>query len=362
VIREIISKVIGKLGPFQFPASEINRLLNPEPDTTKEYEKLLKVYKKTGQFQEKSTQLLERFTAFFQCCGNSCIAFFIAWLFYWSVPSHSFILLLCIFLSFIGYVTHKERRKVWMMVIVDEKDRLKQLFFELRDDRKIIDKKIELVEAPKTPNFQGLNIFGFRKLLRYNPSFFKILSRYDDNIIRFVLLHEAGHIESGSLLRIENILVAIISMIIVDTAIIMIFLSGLLQLIVLIISVIIIVAILILILRLSIDSMKNNEFVADENAFRKMRGCYQIGDPYVFIEKVFEAMDSIGNDTIYKEIGNEIKENGGKILKLIMKYSGLDKGYHPTNEDRVNRLKRIAFEQNAEMEKSSVGCSTSSLI
>jgi len=229
-----------------------------------------------------------------------------------------------------------------MSVILNENDRLKQLFFELRDEREIIDKKIDLVETTKTPNFQGLNILGLFKLLRYNPLFFKeCLSRHDDNIIRFVLLHEAGHIETGSWYRIENIIVGIILMVIVVAALTMILFSGFLRLIVLIISMVVIVGILCIIIRSFLESMKNDEFVADEHAFKKMQANYPIGHPCVFIDDIFNAMDSLEKDPSYKAISTKIMA-GDRIKELLIKYSGLEKGYHPTNEDRAIRLKEIA--------------------
>jgi len=339
---QIIRGIIGRLWLFQFPARWINKKLNPESETRAEYEKLINMHKSAGQFPEKSSQILERFTAFFQCCGNCCIAFSLAWVVFSSDSPLSFVLIsLCIILSYIGYVIHKERREIWISAILNENDRLKQLFFELKDERKMIDIQIDLVETMRTPNFQGLNFFGLLKLLRYNPVFFKLLSRYDDNTIRFVLLHEAGHIESGSLYRIENILAVMVFLIFLVGIFITIILQGFIQLIVLMIFMIILVAMVCLIIKKSLKSMKNDEFVADEHAFKKMQENYEIGDPCVFIDNVFNAMDSIVKEPIYKEISNDAI-GGGRIKELLMKYSGLDEGYHPTNPDRANRLKEIA--------------------
>jgi hypothetical protein len=346
---QIIREFIEQFKFMERIPNSINLIFNR--NTWAFHNRLMNTYKKMGQFNIRSDQILERFTVFYQFFGNSCIALIIALICFvlnnlFLEPKKPisgvifFLLILLVVLSYVGFVIHEHRRDIWISTILNKNDRLKQLFFELRDEKKIINKKIDLVETQRTPNFQGLNIFGLLKLIRYNPVFFKCLSRYDDNIIRFVLLHEAGHIESGSLYRIENLLAIIVLLVIITGAIVWIFFNGILQLIVLLFSMAILVAIVCLIIKSFLERMKNDEFKADKYAFRKMQENYDFGAPCELIENIFCAMNSLEKEPVCKEIWKGILE-GDQVKELLMKYSGLDKGYHPTNEDRANRLKEI---------------------
>jgi Zn-dependent protease with chaperone function len=220
-------------------------------------------------------------------------------------------------------------------------ERVKRLFSELQE-KNIFDRKIKLIEDKKISNFQGLNFFGMFKQLKYNPIFFKnFLAQYDDDIVRFILLHEAGHIETGSLFRIENILAALIFVIIVVSFCIWVFLVGIFVLIASIISGAIVVAALCLIVRLSLKSLKEGEFSADDYSLQMMIDNFQILDPCSLIDKVFGAMDSIENKTNYHAFSEEILGNK-RSQKFLLKMSGLQNGYHPTNKERADHLRKIA--------------------
>ena len=220
-------------------------------------------------------------------------------------------------------------------------ERVKRLFSELQE-KKIFDRKIKLIEDKKISNFQGLNFFGMFKQLKYNPIFFKnFLAQNDDDIVRFVLLHEAGHIETGSLFRIENILAALIFVIIVMSFFIWVFLVGIFVLIASIISGAIVVAALCLIVRFSLKSLKEGEFYADEYALQTMQDNFQISDPCSLIDEMFSAMDSIENETNYRNFSKEIFGNK-RSQKFLLKVSGLQNGYHPTNKERAEHLRKIA--------------------
>jgi Zn-dependent protease with chaperone function len=217
-------------------------------------------------------------------------------------------------------------------------DRLYSLFIEIRDLKNIIDKKIEITLDTKTSNFQGLNIFSIKRI-RYNPTFFQeALANYDDNIIRFVLLHEVGHISSGTWLRIENILVAIAAVTISIVFLINYFYDDFL---VRLLLWMLIFGILALAIRFLIQSMfkslKNLEYQADKFAFEKMRTHYEIPNPCSFIDDCFDAMTAIQQDASLRE-----KLKPTYFQKMIIKMCALEEDYHPTNEERVLRLKKIA--------------------
>jgi Zn-dependent protease with chaperone function len=220
-------------------------------------------------------------------------------------------------------------------------ERVKSLFSELQE-KKIFDKRIKLIEDKKISNFQGLNFFTIFKHLKYNPMFFKnFLAKYDDDIVRFVLLHEAGHIETGSLFRIENILATLIIVIVLLCFLIWMFLVGIFVLIASIISGAIVIVALCLIVRLSLKSMRESEFYADEYALQKMQDNFQISDPCSLIDKMFSAMDSIENEMNYHDFSKEIFGKK-RSHKFLFKMSGLQNGYHPTNKERADHLKNIA--------------------
>jgi Zn-dependent protease with chaperone function len=218
---------------------------------------------------------------------------------------------------------------------VDE--RLDSLFVEMWE-RNIIDKKIKLTINYKTSNFQGLNIFSIKRI-RYNPVFFReSLSKFSDDIIRFVLLHEVGHISSGSWLRIENI-VAVVTIVAIATIFVInnIFHDFLVRFLLWVL----VFGALVLTIRVLVQSMfkslKNLEFQADEFAFEKMRINYEIPNPCTFIDDCFNIMTAIQKDVNLRE-----KLKPTFFQKLIVRLCSLEDDYHPTNEERVIRLKKIA--------------------
>ncbi len=73
-------------------------------------------------------------------------------------------------------------------------DRFFAIFRELQT-RGLIDKKRRLLACPVTPNVQGM-----ARSIRYRKAFYEQkLAHLSDDALRFVLLHEEGHIRKGSL-------------------------------------------------------------------------------------------------------------------------------------------------------------------
>jgi Zn-dependent protease with chaperone function len=164
--------------------------------------------------------------------------------------------------------------------------------------------------------------------------------QFDDNIVRFVLLHEACHIEKKGLLRIENILIGLVIVLMSCEILITHVFKGITAFIFSFFIGILILGIACFIIKLSINSMKDEELRADECALKKFKECYTVPDLCLFIDEIFKAMDTIVKDQKYKTIINENIGND-RITKLLFKYSGLDQGYHPTIELRAQRLKEI---------------------
>ncbi len=73
-------------------------------------------------------------------------------------------------------------------------DRFFEIFRELQAQG-LIDRKRRLRECPFTPNVQGM-----ARSIRYRRAFYEQkLAHLGDDSLRFVLLHEEGHIRKGSL-------------------------------------------------------------------------------------------------------------------------------------------------------------------
>lgn len=214
---------------------------------------------------------------------------------------------------------------------------LYKLFLELQNEKKIIDKKIKLVETKFTPNFQGLNFFSLFKRIRFNPVFFREChSKYGDNVIRFILLHESGHISTGSWLRNENILASAAIVAIIINIFTFFFADRFFGFIIGMSALVVIVLFIRFLIKFTLNSMKNDEFTADEYALKKMKEHYNISNPCSLIDECFNALQSIQNDPSYNE-----KQKMNLFLVIVVKLIGLSEGYHPTIEERIKWLKEI---------------------
>lgn len=84
----------------------------------------------------------------------------------------------------------------------NEEERIFNIFNDLQNDRQnngmiinLIAKSRKLISDKKIGNFQGDKS---KNEIRYNPDFFRdTITKYDDNLIRFILLHEEAHISSS---------------------------------------------------------------------------------------------------------------------------------------------------------------------
>jgi hypothetical protein len=140
IIREGLERSIKKGSILSKLPDTINGFYNREDgefsnddDNNVRYThtQLLKTYKEIGHYNDRPDQILERFTAFYQFFGNSCLAFTVVIICFliqiFSNPQCPIpiwvwlILLVLVASSYIGYVIHKRRRKIWMSVILDNK-------------------------------------------------------------------------------------------------------------------------------------------------------------------------------------------------------------------------------------------------
>lgn len=77
----------------------------------------------------------------------------------------------------------------------DRNSRLYRIFWELQE-KGLIDRRRRLVRCPLTVSMRGCPALN---CIRYRPSFYeRNLSGASDDALRFVLLHEEGHVRKGS--------------------------------------------------------------------------------------------------------------------------------------------------------------------
>src|SRR5512138_50998 len=85
---------------------------------------------------------------------------------------------------------------------MEQEKRINEIFLDLQNDREkngaivnLIDKSRTLIPDKKIANAMGDKA---KNEIRYNPDFFgRILRKNNENLIRFILLHEEAHISSG---------------------------------------------------------------------------------------------------------------------------------------------------------------------
>lgn len=88
------------------------------------------------------------------------------------------------------------------MDLSGEEKRISDIFKDLQKDRQengiiinLIDRSRTLIPDKKTDNFHGDKL---KNKITYNPDYFHdVISKYDDNLIRFILLHEEAHVSDS---------------------------------------------------------------------------------------------------------------------------------------------------------------------
>ncbi len=215
-------------------------------------------------------------------------------------------------------------------------NRLDAIFKELKNDG-LINPKRKLKETMFTSQIQG--IF---KQIRYNKKFYiQHLSKLDNNQLKFVLLHEEGHIVKGSLKEYIWIFLFILGGIFLFKwpihgffDFIFIFngqsysISNLGSSITQIFTMVIYILIFFpLLYRLFYELMFNAEFSADEYAANGLKSRYGIEHPSSVMKDTLEH--------ILSQYNFRIKE---RIFLVIYQVVGLYPGYHPSITERVQNI------------------------
>lgn len=176
--------------------------------------------------------------------------------------------------------------------------RLHQIFQELQE-RGLISHRRRLVECPFTPSIRGCPTLNS---IRYRRAFYeRTLSRASDDTLRFVLLHEEGHIRRGSSQTSALLVLPVLLYLLLlrnplsDVPLS----SGILpplqaaaggSLTLKVTSVALLLLVTALSYRAYYRQMYTEEFTADRYAAEVMRRCYQIRDPGTLLQNLFSDL------------------------------------------------------------------------
>lgn len=228
------------------------------------------------------------------------------------------------------------------MEISESEKRLFTIFNDLKKDRmkdgkiiNLIDKNRILISTNNTINFQGDHL---RKQIKYNPNFFhNHLSKLNDNVTRFILLHEESHLSKGKnhlfLLFIPLMTIILVSILITYSPInvqvviqenIFSISSSFLGVLFFIIAILIVVPVS---WRILWDSMVDEEINSDLYGAGGLVDFFQEHDParivseFLFVEPTKKEAHRI------------------KILIIVMKIFGTYPDYHPSSYTRIEKIR-----------------------
>ncbi|MDD4568196.1 MAG: M48 family metalloprotease [Methanoculleus chikugoensis] len=201
----------------------------------------------------------------------------------------------------------------------DRNSRLYRIFRELQE-KGLIDRRTRLVRCPLTVSIRGCPALN---CIRYRHSFYKRnLAGVSDNTLRFVLLHEEGHVRKGS-----SLLSALPAL---PVLLCLAFLGHpSLQAEGLPVVKPVFVALLLLTAffayRTYYRRMDDEEFIADRYAADAMRCCYRVRDPGALLQDLLSGLIA----------GTSFPRRTGVIPGVLR--SGPD--YRPSISERVQRLR-----------------------
>ncbi|BBL68526.1 M48 family metalloprotease [Methanoculleus chikugoensis] len=201
----------------------------------------------------------------------------------------------------------------------DRNSRLYRIFRELQE-KGLIDRRTRLVRCPLTVSIRGCPALN---CIRYRHSFYKRnLSGASDNTLRFVLLHEEGHVRKGSsLLSALPALPVLLCLAFLGHP--SLHAEGLP------VAKPVFVALLLLTAffayRTYYRRMDDEEFIADRYAADAMRCCYRVRDPGALLQSLLSGLMA----------GTASPRRAGVIPGVLR--SGPD--YRPSISERVQRLR-----------------------
>lgn len=166
------------------------------------------------------------------------------------------------------------------MINAESDPRLYRIFRELQE-KGLIDRKTRLVRCPLTVSIRGSPALN---CIRYRYSFYeRYLSGASDDALRFMLLHEEGHVRKGS-----SLLSALLALPLLPCLAFFghpPLLAGALPLAKLVFAALILLTVLFA-YRTYYRRMDDEEFTADRYAADAMRNCYRTRDPGALLQNL----------------------------------------------------------------------------
>ena len=214
------------------------------------------------------------------------------------------------------------------MFATNDHSRLYRIFGELQEVG-LIDRGRRLVQCPFTFSMRGCPALNS---IRYRRAFYeRNLSRASDDALRFVLLHEEGHVRMGSS-RVSALLA----------------LPFLLYLILLhqpflqvgglpvgkVASIVLLLLVVFFGYRAYYRRMYDEEFIADRYAADALRRCYQIRDPGTILQNLLSSLRAGAASARRK------KRSG--LRRIVPDLISSEPGYHPSISERVQSIRDLA--------------------
>jgi len=199
-----------------------------------------------------------------------------------------------------------------------DSSRLHALFEDLKK-KHLVDQNRKLVSDRFVSQFQG--IFG---KIRYNEQFYNsYLVDLDDNVLRFILLHEEGHLKSGTKLPFP----AFGAVVILFLVLVYRYQIGLFM------SIFYLLFLLAVVYRGLFITLYKEEFKVDLFSAELMKNKFDVKQPSQLLKQFFRGIDGYRNRT-------NSKNNSRLILLIFMIVTGLFPDYHPADCSRILNIER----------------------
>jgi len=211
------------------------------------------------------------------------------------------------------------------MCAANDHSRLYRIFRELQEVG-LIDHGRRLVQCPFTFSMRGCPALNS---IRYRRAFYeRNLSRASDDTLRFVLLHEEGHIRMGS-----SRVSALLALPVLPYLILLH--QPFLQVGGLPVGKVASIVLLLLVVLFGYQAyyrrMYDEEFIADWYAADAMRRCYQIRDPGAILQNLLSGLRA-------GAAASRRKKRSG-LLRVVSGFLSSEPDYHPSISERVQSIR-----------------------
>ena len=208
----------------------------------------------------------------------------------------------------------------------DDDSRLHRIFRELQG-KGLIGRERRLVQCPFTPSARGCPALN---CIRYRRAFYeRYLLGASDDTLRFVLLHEEGHIRSGSSLL--SALPVLLALMLLPAVLPFLQAGGPL---VRFASIALLAVTVFSIYRIYCRRMCDEEFAADRYAAEAMRCCYGVKDPGSLLQNLLTGLRVEAS----AEPAQHRRTYGG-LSRVIPGLFRSEPDYRPSIADRVQKIR-----------------------